>query len=528
MMRKLRLLYPFLFVILPILNTLTRNPGGATLGDVGWLVAVALTACAVVYLLVALATGGRFANPLVPLVVVAGILWFYEYEAIRSVYRLSRSTPAPIVVTGMAVIVAAAATVAGLWWLARRPAYLDRVTTFLTLMGLLLIGWSGARIVADQLQARSEVRNSPLANQLGQPPAVREAAARSGTVEPPDIYLVILDEYASSSVLRERFGFDNRAFEDSLRKLGFTLPEVVQSNYVHTLLSLPSVLNFSHLAQLQQELGPRETDPALPNYLVENNRTAAFLQSRGYQFFFFPSQWWISTHHNRNADWEFRAWTGFNLGRELTRSDMRRVFVGSTPLSLFRRDFAHDADHVNRTLDALAQTPNRGGRKFVFAHILSPHYPYVFEAGCRIAANRTMGGWDQRRRDAYIGQIQCLNKLLLESVNHLLQRSAKSPVILLVGDHGTSSLRYSSAKSAAAVTPAQARERFGAFGAFHLPDGGGRLFADSVTLVNVVPKVLNYYFNAGIPLAPDSLYMSLEQTPYLFAPVDPASLGGGG
>jgi hypothetical protein len=527
MMRKLRLLYPFLFVMLPILNTLTRNPGGATLADVGWLIAVVLTACAVVYLLVALATGGRFANPLVPLVVVSGILWFYGYEAIRSVYRLSRSTPAPIVVTGIAVIVAAAATVAGLWWLARRPAYLDRVTTFLTLMGLLLVGWSGVRVATDQLQARSEVRNSPLAKRLGQPPAVSEPAVRSGMTEPPDIYLVILDEYAGSAVLRERFGFDNRAFEDSLRKLGFTLPESVQSNYVHTLLSLPSVLNFSHLVQLQHELGPSKTDPALPNYLVENNRTTAFLQGHGYQFLFFPSQWWISTHHNRKADWTFRPWTGFNLAREFTRSDMRRVFVGTTPLNLLRRDFAHDADHVRRTLDALAQIPNRGGRKFVFAHILIPHYPYVFDAGCRITGKRAIGGWDQRRRDAYIGQLQCLNGLLLELVNSLLQRSAKPPVILLIGDHGTNSLRYSSAKSAAAVTPAQARERFGAFGAFYLPEGGGQVFADSLTLVNVIPHVLNYYFDARIPLAPDSLYLSLEQTPYLFAPVDPASPGGG-
>ena len=525
-MRRLRLLYPFLFATLPILNTLTRNPGGAALADVGWLVAVVLAACLVVYLLAAVATGGRPANPLVPLVVVAAVLWFYGYQAIRSLYGLSRSMPAPMVVTGAAVILAAAATVAGVWWLGRRPAYLDRVSSFLTLMALLLIGWSGARIIADQLQARSEVRNSPLVRQLGQPPAVREAAVRFGTAEPPDIYLVILDEYPNGAVLRERFGFDNRAFEDSLRKLGFTLPELVRSNYVHTLLSLPSILNFSHLSRLEQEVGPRETDPTLPDYLVENNRTAAFLQARSYKFFFFPSQWWISTHHNRNADWEFQAWSGFNLGRELTRSDMRRVFVGSTPLSLFRRNFAHDADHVRRTLDGVAQIPDRPGRKFVFSHILNPHYPYVFEADCSIAPKRPMGGWDQRRREAYIGQIECLNTLLLESVSHLLQRSAKSPVILLVGDHGSNSLQYSSAKSAAAVTPAQARERFGSFGAFHLPEGGGRLLADSVTLVNLIPWVLNHYLDARIPLAPDSLYMSLEQTPYLLAPVDPASLGG--
>jgi hypothetical protein len=117
--------------------------------------------------------------------------------------------------------------------------------------------------------------------------------------------------------------------------------------------------------------------------------------------------------------------------------------------------------------------------------------------------------------------------MLLGLVTSLLQRSSPAPIILLVGDHGTSSLRYSDAKSAETVSPAQARERFGAFGAFYLPGGGGRLLADSVTLVNVIPTVLDHYFGARIPLAPDSLYMSLEQTPYLFAPVAAASLGGG-
>jgi hypothetical protein len=42
--------------------------------------------------------------------------------------------------------------------------------------------------------------------------------------------------------------------------------------------------------------------------------------------------------------------------------------------------------------------------------------------------------------------------------------------------------------------------------------------------VNVIPNVLNYYFHAGIPLAPDKLYMSLEQTPYLLIEATPAFL----
>jgi len=524
MMRNLRLIYPFLFVMLPILNTLTRNPGGATLTDAGELIAIMLLACAVVYVIVALASGGRWANPLVPLVVLAVVVWFYGYEAVRSVHRLARDTPAPMVVTALVVALAAAATIAALWWLARRPVYLDRISTFFALTGLLLVGWSGSRIVADQIKASSKVRGSELAKELSRPLPGHASTPAAQSSPRRDIYLLILDEYAHSRVLSERFGFDNREFEDSLRKLGFTVPQLVRSNYVHTLLSIPSLLNFSHLDRLQAELGPHETDPALPNYLVENNRTAAFLKAQGYKFLFFPSQWWVSTQHNRNADWEYKPWSGFEPGRELTRSDMRRVFVGSTPLSLLRRDFGHDADHVRRTLEALARSAGPGGPRFALAHILNPHYPYVFDAECRTVPKRAMGAWDRRRRDAYIEQVRCLNRLLLKTVTALQERSSPAPIILLVSDHGTSSTRYSSAKSAEAVAPVQARERFGTFGAFYLPEGGGRLVADSITLVNVIPKVLNYYFDAGIPLAPDNLYMSLEQTPYLFAPVNPASL----
>lgn len=528
MMRPLRLLYPFLFVVLPVLNVLTRNPGGSTLGDVATVVGVLLAACAAVYALVAFASRRGLASPAVPLIVLAGIVWFYAYPLLRRLYRFAHGTPAPAVVTGAMVLVLALATAAGIWWLLRRPHYLDRVTTFFALTGLFLVAWSGFRIVSDQIAARTALRSSRLARELSGP-VPRNSVASPVTHGPRrDIYIIILDEYANSRVLRERLGFDNRQFEDSLRQLGFTIPRVIHSNYVHTLLSLPSLLNFSHLTRLGAELGTHNTDPTLPDYLVENNRTANFLKTRGYEFLFFPSQWWISTEHNRNADWEFRAWSGFNPARAATESDLRRAFVGTTPLALLHDNDAYDADHVKRTLAAIERVPVRQEPTFALAHLLNPHFPYVFDADCHSLPRRPNRGWGQGREDAYLEQVRCLNTLLLRTVTTLLQRSAPAPIILLVGDHGTNSLGYSDAPSAEAVSPSQARERFGAFGAFHLPDGGARGFADSVTLVNVVPKVFNYYFQAGIPLAPDSLYMSLEKTPFLFAPVDPASLDGGG
>jgi hypothetical protein len=522
-MSRLLLLYPFLFVVIPVLNILTQSPGGSDLGDSALVMSVLLAACAVLYAFVVVATGGRWSNPVVPLIVFLTVLSFYGWDLLpESVHQVGRRAPV-LLVAGLGVLLILAVA-GGVWWLARRPRALTRVGTFLTITGALLVTVSCVQILAAEIHARRVLRSSDLARELALPVG-KSSPASTVKAGRPDIYLIVLDEYANSGVLKDVFSFDNRVFEDSLRHLGFTIPRLVRSNYVHTLLSLPSLLNFSHLTRVTEELGARETDPTLPDYLVENNRTAAFLQERGYQFLFFPSQWWISTAHNRHADWEFHPWTGINLAREATRSDLRRFLVRSTMLDFVARgNHTWDADHVRRTLAELEHVPERQEPTFVFAHVLNPHGPYVFTADCQSSLGKPAGNPSSQREHPYVAQIQCLNRMMLQLVTTLLRRSPEPPVILLQGDHGSNLLRYSSAQSASAVSPAQARERFGAFGAYYLPAGGGRLFADTVTVVNVFRKVLNYYFDAGIPPAPDELYMSLEHTPYNFVQVDPATL----
>jgi hypothetical protein len=523
MMGRLRQLHPFLFAIIPVLNVMTRNPGGATLRDVLTLTLVLLVTCALVYAAATLALRNRVDNDAVPLLLLLAVILFYAYPMFRAAYNQARGEPGRLVVTAVGVLAVVAAALAGVWWLGRRPALLIRANTFFAVMGLLLVAYLGARVFADQLRAQSQLRSSLIVSRLSQPIQVK-SSSNSETRPLPDIYIVILDEYANSSVLRERFNFDNRAFEDSLRRLGFTIPASVRSNYAHTLLSLPSLLNFSYLTDVGRELGPLQTDPTLPNHLVENNRTVSFLKNRGYRFAFFPSQWWISTERNRHADSQFNAWRGFHLGRAATRSDLRRAFVSRTPLASLHRGDPHDADHVKRTLAGLARLPGDSAPTFTLAHVLNPHYPYVFDAECKPHATRPSRTWGHGREEDYLEQVRCLNKLVLRTVTQVLHRSKSEPVILLVGDHGTNSLGYSTASSAEAVSPEQARERLGAFGAFRLPAGSKMNVPDSVTLVNLVPILFNNSFDVGLPLSADSLYMSLEETPYLFARVDPVAL----
>jgi uncharacterized membrane protein YGL010W len=516
MIQRFKLWYPFFFALLPILNTLTRNPGGTRLDDAAVVAAAVLLGCAILYVLVSLVLRGP-QRALAPLVVLIFVVLVYGKAGIGNLARDAGRVP-PQVVLGLIIGLVGVAV----WWLGRRPSALDRVNTFLTLTGLFMLAWLGYRLVADQVRARAMLRQSTLVQQLSRP----VATARTSSMSPeklPDVYLIVLDEYANSEVLREQFQFDNRMFEDSLRRLGFTIPRLARSNYVHTVLSLPSLLNFSHLTGLAAELGARSTDAMLANHLLENNRTVAFLRRQGYRFLFFPSQWWPSTTSHSQADWEFEAWKGFDLRRETTRSDFRRSLLSTTALAFLAPGHDWDADHVKRTLAGLADVPLRGEPTFAFAHLVSPHWPYVFGADCSVAKPVVLNSRARRQR-AYLNQLRCLNQLVLRTVRDIRLRSAVPPIIILQGDHGTNLLRYSDAPSADAVTGAQARERFGTFGAYHMPGGGSRLFGDTVTMVNVFQKVLSFYFGATIEPSPDDLYLSLERTPYLFVKVDPRRL----
>jgi hypothetical protein len=112
--------------------------------------------------------------------------------------------------------------------------------------------------------------------------------------------------------------------------------------------------------------------------------------------------------------------------------------------------------------------------------------------------------------------------MVLATVTHLVRDSKVPPIILLQGDHGSAVHGFFSATSNERVSPTTAWERFGAFGAYYLPDGGAAAFGDSVSVVNVLGNVLRYYFGAALPREPDDRYLAVEAQPYRFVRADPA------
>jgi hypothetical protein len=507
-------LTPFLYVTVRILQIGDSNPGQFALDDLLLILATALGATGAIYALVALAVRGRGEGLLASIVTLAIVVWLFSREQLRELGVRARPD------WHLAAAVAALAlTAVVVWWLARRPAALRTAATFVTLTCLLLALRFGAGVVGDRLRASASVSESAVARELSLPirgPAAVRAPAR-------DVYLILLDEYANAAVLREIEGFDNRPFEDSLRALGFRIPTTT-SNYTQTTLSLPSLLNAAHVQPLGRELPRDETDPTLANHLLQHSRVARFFQARGYRFVFFPSGWWSSTHSSPIADSVVDVWRGVSLDRALSSTEFRRAVLRATLVSYVEPDDPFDGDFVRRTLDGVARLPADRAPVFAFAHVLSPHWPYVFDRNCR-RPPADLGIRD--RRAAYVGQLECLNGIVLATVTRLIRDSDVPPVILLQGDHGSPIEYAKAATTLANVTPRAAWERFGAFGAYYLPGEGAAAMGDTVTVVNVLGDVLRGYFEADLPPEPDERFLSVEKAPFDFLHVDPAWLARG-
>jgi hypothetical protein len=516
MTRWVTRLYPFLFALVPILKYAANNPDQFGFRDLAFMVAMALGACGLVYALAAVAVGRRGSPALPPFVAFLAVGWFYGYHwiGVKVAGAGAGADPPHIILVSAGLILSAAL----LWAVRRREALLQGAGRFFSLMGALLVGWSISQMGSWWLRGRNAIADSSLAVQLSRPVEGPAAAPEPRR----DIYLIVLDEYANSQVLHERLGYDNRPFEDSLRALGFHVPDLVRSNYLHTLLSLPSMLNSAHLTGLERELGPTTMDPTLPNYLLEHNRVASYLEARGYRYVFFPSHWWHSTSGSAIADVEFQPWSGFDFMRSMTAGELQRTVRGATILHYFDRDHWWEAEHGRRTFAGLAEVARGDAPVFVFAHVLKPHSPYVFDRECGTLPRAK----EEDHAGPYLEQVECVNRMLLQTVRGILRASKVPPIILLQGDHGTKFLGATGYARAELVPPQAARERVGTFGAYYLPDGGAEAFGDTVTVVNVLGNVLRHYFGARLPRAGDEQYISPAKSPYAFRRVDARWLAG--
>jgi hypothetical protein len=356
----------------------------------------------------------------------------------------------------------------------------------------------------------------------------------------PDIYYIVLDGYGRADVLEEIYQFDNQPFLDHLTELGFYIADESHTNYNQTFLSIPTSLNMAYINDLM------DVEPTTPyNHmahvrLVYNNIVDQILSKWGYELVSFKSGHGLTAittadHYLHPEETEeslvvstitlfeisfpLNSFEALLLETTALRPFLPQMYQSVTEPPKFQR-------HRQRVLYAfshLADFAQKEGHFFIFAHIITPHPPFVFDAdGEPILHTDPYGIADgthyvghKGSRDEYIagyrGQVAFVNTLLVETVEQILSQSKTPPIIILQADHGPGA--YFDWHS---LEKTNQKERMSIFNAFYFPGGDDGWLYKSITPVNTFRVVLNRYFDSDYELLEDLSYFSDWSTPYDF------------
>ncbi|MGH2446086.1 MAG: sulfatase-like hydrolase/transferase [Candidatus Limnocylindria bacterium] len=379
---------------------------------------------------------------------------------------------------------------AGRW---ARPA--TRALNLVAAIALLINGWS----VVGTMVAIGAVHTPASAN-------LSDLELDPGPGPMPDVYYIILDRYAGSTALAETYGFDNEPFLTALEERGFSVARHAHSSYIKTPLSLGSSLNIDHLdadALAAEATEGKDREP-IHRVLRDHLVVPTALKELGYSYVH-VSNWWTPTATNIDADRTFRYDGQDEFSSVLSQTTLLRAFTEPDAAPDDPWDWRVLRQHTLYELNTLDQITEMSGPKFVFAHVLLPHDPYVIDADGSFMDREQVA--EQGPHSSYVRYLQYGNARMLELVDRILADS-RDAVIMIQSDEGPFPARYRADEWGFEwrdATDAELEEKFGILFAMRVPgaDLAGEGLHDAITPVNTFRIIFNARFGTDLPLLPD-------------------------
>lgn len=496
-LKRVIVLHPFLFAIFPVLALYAHNMGELSLSSV-WIALSASVGFALLLFTLSLVILRNVAKAgLVTAILV--IIFFADGHIGRVLeqwgfFWLKHYLP----------ILYVAILVGSFYIVYRTKKRLHNPNAILNVVGICLVVVSSLNIVVG------EIRRPPFEAQ----PQLNGKIDVTGVTTYPDIYYVILDGYTSSDMLYELWNYDNSEFFDFLRARGFYIADRSTSNYNATYFSLASALNMEYVNYLTEQIGAESKDMTIPTRMVKDSYVASLLRSIGYSYIHLET-WCEPTRHDKYADLSVDCAQGgfWGLGHNsfallLAETTFLNRLTEPTSTSLYR-------SYVLNAFDKIVEVADLKGPKFVFSHIICPHWPYVFSAD---GESIEVVPWTIEpvdvQREKYLNQLKFVNGKVEILIDDILEKSEEPPIIILQGDHG--SRLWCSGASSSYCT----KEAFSILNAYHLPSDAEEQLYRTISPVNSFRIVLNECFGAEYEILSDRSYSSnIFEYPYKFVHV---------
>ena len=328
-------------------------------------------------------------------------------------------------------------------------------------------------------------------------------------IHKPSIYLLVLDEYASSSSLKERFSFKND-LDSFLVDHKFHLINNSQSNYNFTPFSIASLLNLAYLDGFQKEkIGSDDYQQILS--LIKRNKLVEILEGNGYliqnrSIFDFEKQPAYSNSPFlpeglsilRNQT--FFKYIYHDIGWILLK--YRNVFSG-----FYQHTVMQTKHHNENVIQEIRKTASSEKKQpvFMYAHLNMPHPPYYYDS---LARERPVDSIVYELKNkienpaTYLSYLKYTNNIIKSLVSYILDQEKGNAIIIVAGDHGYRSH----------ITNQQ--HMFSNMNAIYIPQYlNSDTPSNHMTLVNEFRYIINTISRKQIKLLTDSTILLIDEKP---------------
>ena len=509
-MRRLPPIHPLALAIYPVVFLYGENLGEASPSDLVLPLAFVVIGTVALYglLRLVLRSAGRAALA-ASILVIAGLEYGRFDTALEQTPLYGGRLLAAVAVLTLVCLVVAVRTRRDLTQLNRVLDVLSVILVVVASSGVL--AWEVPRALGSRPSAAVTV------------PSASGGLSGAGRT-PRDVVYIVVEDLGSPQTLQAHYGLtDSHAF-DWLSDLGFQVVDRSATNYGKTIHMLASTFNMEYLDGVARQVGVDSGDYHPLFDLVDDNAVARFLKAQGYRYIHIGS-WWDPTEESSLAD--------VNYGVSAT-SDFFEAFVDTTIVpevvdrlprlgirlpSLEARGVGAQHDGAIEGFRRLLDVADSPGPKFVFAHILIPHEPFVFnEDGTPVTPAQTRS---RTLAQQFLQQALYTNHRLEEIARALVDRpEAERPIVIIQTDEGPNPPRFVANEDTfdwAGATDEELQIKFGVLNAFYLPglSSADAAIEPGMTTVNTFRFVFDRYFGADLPLLPNRLYQYHDKSrPY--------------
>lgn len=351
----------------------------------------------------------------------------------------------------------------------------------------------------------------------------------------PDIYHIVLDAYAGSDALAAELGFDNSAFYNELRQLGFTVNDSIVAPYNETVHTMSAIFLGEYLQE--DEFPVSATYPgrlrSTLGALIPNGPVQEVLRANGYSLIFtdpghdflrFPKDANVLSFAGNRPLNRFEMHLGLLAGLDRFVPSLYDVAAGDPLLLSLDNSLSRDYAEFDSP-------------KFIYEHILAPHTPFTIDRHGRQTsefpgfATTSEGDSvvfdDPELREIYVRgyleKIRFVNSRVLVQLRKLRELPGEK-IIVVHGDHGSGSRYFLNDPAKTCL-----RERFTTFLAVYADeprtrDRFGWVTEADASPVNIYRSIMNGLLDANLDLLPARSAFVRWMSPHEFVPLELAAI----